>query len=136
MVLVDDGTIALDDHIDRWLPELASPGVLRRPDAPLDDVVPSERPITVEDVLTFRAGRGLPADFSFPIVSTIVSELMKDGLQAQLMPAPDDWLAGLARIPLQHQPGEAWLCNTCSDIQGVLSTDAVRLMLTDHLTPA
>ena len=29
-------------------------------------------------------------------------------------------MAALARIPLLHQPGEAWLYNTCSDIQGVL----------------
>jgi CubicO group peptidase (beta-lactamase class C family) len=29
-------------------------------------------------------------------------------------------MAALARIPLLHQPGEAWLYNTCSDILGVL----------------
>lgn len=29
-------------------------------------------------------------------------------------------MAALSRIPLLHQPGEAWLYNTCSDIQGVL----------------
>jgi len=34
--------------------------------------------------------------------------------------SPDEWLAALSRIPLLHQPGEAWLSNTCSDIQGVL----------------
>ena len=29
-------------------------------------------------------------------------------------------MAPLSRIPLLHQPGEAWLYNTCSDILGVL----------------
>ena len=29
-------------------------------------------------------------------------------------------MAALARIPLLHQPREAWLYNTCSDILGVL----------------
>jgi CubicO group peptidase (beta-lactamase class C family) len=33
---------------------------------------------------------------------------------------PDEWLATLAQVPLLHQPGEAWLYNTCSDVQGVL----------------
>jgi len=29
-------------------------------------------------------------------------------------------MAALSRIPLLHQPGQAWLYNTCSDILGVL----------------
>src|SRR5919197_384434 len=33
---------------------------------------------------------------------------------------PDEWLATLADVPMLRQPGEAWLYNTCSDIQGVL----------------
>src|SRR5262245_33178368 len=47
MLLVDDALLALDDRIDRWLPELASPKVVRTPESPLDDVVPAARPITV-----------------------------------------------------------------------------------------
>ncbi|HEX3258636.1 MAG TPA: serine hydrolase domain-containing protein, partial [Pseudonocardia sp.] len=35
-------------------------------------------------------------------------------------PAPDEWLADLARIRLLYQPGEAWLYDTCSDLQGIL----------------
>lgn len=34
--LVQDGVLALDDPISRWLPEMASPRVLVAPDAPLD----------------------------------------------------------------------------------------------------
>ena len=37
-----------------------------------------------------------------------------------LVPAPAEWLARLAQIPMLHQPGEAWLYNTCADILGVL----------------
>jgi CubicO group peptidase (beta-lactamase class C family) len=33
---------------------------------------------------------------------------------------PDEWLVTLAGVPMLRQPGEAWLYNTCSDIQGVL----------------
>src|SRR5215204_6207588 len=51
LLLLDEGYIALDDSIARWLPELASPRVVRTPESPVDDVVPAERPITVEDVL-------------------------------------------------------------------------------------
>jgi CubicO group peptidase (beta-lactamase class C family) len=120
MMLVDDGRIALEDPIGRWLPELASPAVVRTPAGPVDDVVPAVRPITVDDLLTFRAGYGFPSDFSLPAVGLLFSELKQGPPQPQLVPAPDEWMAALARIPLLYQPGQAWLYETCSDIQGVL----------------
>lgn len=56
---VDDGLLKLDEPVDRWLPELAGRKVLRRPDGPLDDTVPAQRPITVGDLLTFTWGFGM-----------------------------------------------------------------------------
>ncbi|MFI9106174.1 serine hydrolase domain-containing protein [Streptomyces fildesensis] len=120
MMLVDDGRIALDDPVGQWLPELASPTVVRTPAGPVDDVVPAARAITVTDLLTFRAGYGFPSDFSLPAVGLLFSELKQGPPQPQLTAAPDAWMATLAGIPLLHQPGEAWLYNTCSDILGVL----------------
>jgi CubicO group peptidase (beta-lactamase class C family) len=120
MLLAEDGAIALDDPVGRWLPELAAPSVVRTPASPADDVVPAVRPITVADLLTFRAGYGFPADFSLPVVGLLFSELKQGPPQPQLVAAPDEWMAALSRIPLLYQPGEAWLYNTCSDILGVL----------------
>ena len=120
MMLVEDGRIALQDPVREWLPELASPAVVRTPASPVDDVVPAVRPITVADLLTFRAGYGFPSDFSLPAVGLLFSELKQGPPQPQLVAAPDEWMAALSRIPLLHQPGEAWLYNTCSDIAGVL----------------
>jgi CubicO group peptidase (beta-lactamase class C family) len=120
MMLVEDGRIALEDPVRQWLPELASPAVVRTPASPVDDVVPAVRPISVADLLTFRAGYGFPSDFSLPAVGLLFSELKQGPPQPQLVAAPDEWMAALSRIPLLHQPGEAWLYNTCSDIAGVL----------------
>src|SRR6201996_8285305 len=58
MLLVQDGALALDDPVERWLPELAGRRVLRAYDAELSDTVPAARPVTVEDVLSFRLGFG------------------------------------------------------------------------------
>jgi CubicO group peptidase (beta-lactamase class C family) len=120
MMLVEEARIALDDPVGQWLPELASPAVVRTPASPVDDVVPAVRPITVADLLTFRAGYGFPSDFSLPAVGPLFSELKQGPPQPQLVAEPDEWMAALSRIPLLHQPGDAWLYNTCSDIQGVL----------------
>lgn len=116
MLLVDGGRIALGDPIARWLPELASPRVVRTPSSPIDDVVPAARRINVEDLLSFRAGWGYPSDFSLPALVELFQRLPVFGPRE----TPDEWLAALAEIPMLHQPGEAWLYNTCSDIQGVL----------------
>src|SRR5437763_3715206 len=129
MVLVDEGRIALEDPIARWLPELESPQVVRTPASALDDVVPASRPITVEDLLTFRAGWGYPSDFSLPAVVELFQRLPVFGPRA----TPDEWLATLAGVPMLHQPGEAWLYNTCSDIQGVLIARASGRSLPDFL---
>jgi CubicO group peptidase (beta-lactamase class C family) len=120
LMLAQDGLLALDDPVARWLPELAQPVVVRTPASPVDDVVPAVRPITVADLLTFRAGYGFPADFSLPAVALLFSELMQGPPQPQAIASPDEWMARLARIPLLYQPGEAWLYNTPSDIAGVL----------------
>lgn len=120
MMLVEDGLLALDVPVARWLPELAAPTVVRTPSAPLDDVVPADRPITVADLLTFRAGYGFPADFSLPAVAPLFGGLKQGPPRPQEVAEPDVWTAALGRIPLLHQPGEAWLYNTCSDILGVL----------------
>jgi CubicO group peptidase (beta-lactamase class C family) len=137
MMLVDEGRIALQDSVEHWLPELASPTVVRTPASAVDDVVPAARPITVFDLLTFRAGYGFPSDFSLPAIGALFSELKQGPPQPQLVAPPDEWMATLSRIPLLHQPGEAWLYNTCSDILGVLvarvSGRPFAEFLTEHL---
>jgi CubicO group peptidase (beta-lactamase class C family) len=134
MMLVEDSRIALDDPVGHWLPELATPTVVRTPAGPVDDVVPAARPITVVDLLTFRAGYGFPSDFSLPAIELLFNEVQKYGRDPQLAAAPDDWMAALSRVPLLHQPGEVWLYNTCSDILGVLIARVSGRQLQDFLT--
>ncbi|MET9021416.1 serine hydrolase domain-containing protein [Actinopolymorpha sp. NPDC004070] len=119
MLLLEDGRIGLDDPIAKWLPELAEPKAVRTPGSPVDDVVPVARPITVEHVLSSRAGWGFPSDFTLPAIG-LIFDVQKSGLDPQHVAAPDAWLAALSGVPLLYQPGEAWLYNTCSDLQGVL----------------
>ena len=116
MLLVDEGLASLDDPIARWLPELASPRVVRTPQSAIDDLVLADRLITVEHLLTFRAGWGFPSDFSLPAVVELFEKLPVFGPRE----TPDEWLGTLAQVPMLFHPGEAWLYNTCSDIQGVL----------------
>ncbi len=134
MILVDEGRVALDDPIAKWLPELAAPSVVRTPTGPVEDVVPANRPITVFDLLTFRAGHGFPDDFTIPAATKLFAEVHHpDPRDSSRYPAPDTWLANLARVPMIAQPGETWLYNTASDIQGVLVTRVTGQSFADFL---
>ncbi|MFF1410467.1 serine hydrolase domain-containing protein [Streptomyces sp. NPDC058289] len=120
MMLVEDGRFALTDAVMPWLPEIAAPLVVRTPGSPVDEVVPAKRPVTVADLMTFRAGWGFPSDFSLPAVAPLFGELRQGPPRPQEVAGPDEWMAALGRIPMLYQPGEAWLYNTCSDVLGVL----------------
>ena len=119
MILIEDGRISLHDPVDVWLPELAEPRVVRTPASPLDDLVPAIRPINVFDLLTSRAGYGFPSDFTLPAVQRLF-EVQKDGREPQNFLPQDAWMAALSEIPMLYQPGDAWLYDTCSVLQGVL----------------
>lgn len=124
MILVDDGVLELTDAVDEFLPELADRRVLRSLDGPLDDTVPANRAITVDDLLTFRMGFGsimAPPD-TYPI-QTAERELQLGTLGPPWPPpphTPDEWIRHFSTLPLMHQPGEKWMYNTGSTVLGIL----------------
>jgi CubicO group peptidase (beta-lactamase class C family) len=132
MILVEDGQLRLDGSVAPWLPELAQPKVVRTPASAVDDVVPATRPITVFDLLSSQAGYGFASDFSLPAIQQLFS-VQKDGRVPSSFPPPDVWLAELAQIPLLYQPGQAWLYDTCSTLQGVLVARVAGQSLPDFL---
>ncbi|HEX4725285.1 MAG TPA: serine hydrolase domain-containing protein [Pseudonocardiaceae bacterium] len=122
MILVEECVLRLDDPVDRWLPELADRQVLTSIAAPVTEMVPAQRPITVRDLLTFRMGFGLilAPPQTYPIQATI-AELHIGGAPApDELPEPDEWLRQLGTLPLLHQPGEKWLYGTGSNVLGAL----------------
>jgi CubicO group peptidase (beta-lactamase class C family) len=140
LALVEDGLLALDEPVDRLLPELAAPRVLRRMDGPLDDTVPAERPITVRDLLTFTFGFGMVMEMftspePWPVVAA-AADLHLTTLgppNPPEPPEPDTWIAGLGSLPLLAQPGERWFYNTGAQVLGVLAARAAGMPLADVL---
>jgi CubicO group peptidase (beta-lactamase class C family) len=125
--LVDAGVLALDDAVERWLPELADRQVLRHPGAALDDTVPAHRPITVRDLLTFTWGFGMQgAMFTAPEPWPVFTAAGERELHTfgephpAATPDPDTWMAALGELPLLLQPGEKWLYQSGSQVLGVL----------------
>ncbi|HEX2303626.1 MAG TPA: serine hydrolase domain-containing protein [Gaiella sp.] len=127
--LVEDGVLALDDPIARWLPEAASPRVLESPDAPLDRTTRAERPVTVRHLLTMTSGWGSVLE------ETALQEAM---MERGVYPGPltpqmsgDEFVARVADLPLAFQPGDGWLYDTGIDLLGVLLARATGKPLSD-----
>lgn len=52
---------------------------------------PAERPITVEDLLSSRAGWGFPSDFTLPAVTPLITELYQGLPHPDMVLTPDEW---------------------------------------------
>src|SRR5262249_30827236 len=138
LMLVEEGRIALADPVDRWLPELANPRVLRRVDGPLDDTVPANRSITLDDLLTLRMGSGFLSEPTinppFPIITAAPDlELALDEPDPRTPFAADEWMKRFGSLPLMYQPGERWLYNVGSLVLGVLAARVAGQPLADLL---
>ncbi|HEX4204535.1 MAG TPA: serine hydrolase domain-containing protein [Ktedonobacteraceae bacterium] len=140
MILVEACKLRLDEPVDALLPELAERKVLKRLGGPLDDTVPANRSITVRDLLTFRMGFGqimAPPD-AYPILLAANEQQIGMGPPSpSQMPAPDEWMRRLGRLPLMYQPGERWMYNTASDVLSVLiaraSGQPLEAFLREHI---
>lgn len=117
LMLIEQGKMALEDPISRWVPELADPRVLRDPAGPLDDTVPARRAITVEDLLTHRSGIAYAFFSEGPLKTAYESTL---GDPAMNRSTPDEWLAALGTLPLAYQPGDRFHYGHSTDVLGFL----------------
>ncbi|MFL6241762.1 MAG: serine hydrolase domain-containing protein [Acidimicrobiia bacterium] len=123
--LVEEGALRLDQPVDHLLPELAQRRVLRAIDAELDDTVAAVRPITLEDLLSYRLGFGtvVAPPGAYPI-QRAEAELGLQSIGGPPWPPvaydADGWMAALGSLPLMYQPGERWLYNTSGEVLGVL----------------
>jgi CubicO group peptidase (beta-lactamase class C family) len=124
LLLVEEFRLRFDEPVDDLLPELADRRVLLDPLGPIDgDTEPARRPITLDDVLTFRLGLGM--DFAAPFPQPLIEAMDALGIgtappMPQVTPEPDEWMAKLSTLPLLHQPGERWLYHVGADVLGVL----------------
>ncbi|MCW6007497.1 beta-lactamase family protein [Micromonospora sp. CPCC 205371] len=139
MLLVEEGKLALDEPVDRLLPELAGRRVLRRIDGPLDDTVPAARPITVEDLLTFRMGYGIIFEPTFEPENYPIIKAANDLQLVMSVPypptphKPDEWIRRFGTLPLMRQPGEQWQYNAGARVLSVLLARASGQSLPDFM---
>jgi CubicO group peptidase (beta-lactamase class C family) len=117
LMLLEEGGFGLDEPITRWAPEFAQMRVLRSPDGLLDETDPAGRPITFDDLLTHRSGLTYGGVHSGPLDGAYRAAL---GGDIDSVVEPDDWIAGLAALPLIDQPGADFHYGHSTDLLGLL----------------
>jgi CubicO group peptidase (beta-lactamase class C family) len=116
LMLIEEDRLALDTPISLWLPELATPSVLRDPIGPLDETDPIRAPLTVLDLLTHRAGYAYHFTATGPLAEAYAAAF--NGFDAH--GDTGAWLKRIAGLPLMFQPGSRWHYGIATDILGVL----------------
>jgi len=117
MMLMEEGKLRLEDPVTKWLPELSNMRVLKDAQGPLSDTYPAPRDITVEDLLTHRAGLA----YGFTSIGPI-GQAHEDALGSPLVNrlTPDEWLKALGTLPLSYPPGERFHYSHATEVLGFL----------------
>jgi CubicO group peptidase (beta-lactamase class C family) len=117
LMLLEEGKLALEDPIVKWLPEFANPRVLKDPAGPVDETYPAPRDITVEDLMTHRSGLAYAFTSTGPIAHAYEAAL---GPPLGGVMTPDEWLKRLGALPLSYPPGERFHYSHATEILGYL----------------
>lgn len=117
LMLLEEGRLKLDDPITRWAPEFADMQVLKAADGPLDQTVPAERDITIEDLMTHRAGLAYGFTSMGPIAQAH-EKALGPALGTPL--TPDEWMKRLGELPLSYQPGARFHYSHATDVLGFI----------------
>ena len=118
MILVEEGRLRLMDPVGVYLPELAKLEVAvpstEASGEPTYTLVAAERPVTVYDLLRHTSGM-VYAGFTR---TAYVKELYTKANVGWAGVTPAEQIAGLAKVPLAHQPGTMWEYGLSTDVLG------------------
>lgn len=127
LILMEEGKFELTDPVDKFLPELANPKMLRSPTDAMDTAIASPRSITILDLLTHRSGIVTPDT----VAGTLVDALKNADAAHDV--GPDEWIKRVGALPLAYEPGTRFNYGNSFDVLGVLVARAAGMALPEFL---
>jgi CubicO group peptidase (beta-lactamase class C family) len=118
MMLVEEGRVALDEPVHKYIPEWAGLGVFQAGVTTPFLTKPPSRPMQIIDLLRHTSGltygfqQRTNVDAAYRALK--IGEVEKSGTLAV------DDCADLAKIPLEFSPGDAWNYSVSTDVVGYL----------------
>tara|TARA_A100001037_G_scaffold222864_1_gene200702 strand:- start:8 stop:688 length:681 start_codon:yes stop_codon:yes gene_type:complete len=128
MMLVEEGKVAPNDPLSKFVPEFASVEVLN--DA--GERVPSDGPTTIQHLLTHTSG----LTYGF-FGNTPVDQLYREAGTFANATSLEQFASEIAALPLLAHPGEVWNYSVSTDILGrmvkVASEQSFDAFLREHI---
>jgi CubicO group peptidase (beta-lactamase class C family) len=117
MMLVEEGRVAIDEPVHKYIPEWKDVGVFQAGTMPAFLTKPPMRPMLIVDLLRHTSG----LTYGFQQRSNVdaayrelkIGEVEKAGTLQSM-------IDHLAKIPLEFSPGEAWNYSVATDVLGYL----------------
>jgi CubicO group peptidase (beta-lactamase class C family) len=117
MMLVEEGRVALDEPVHKYIPEWKNLGVFQAGTAPAFLARPLARPMLIVDLMRHTSG----LTYGFQQRSNVDAAYREKQIGAvEKAGTLDTMIADLAKIPLEFSPGEAWNYSVSTDVIGYL----------------
>jgi len=117
MMLVEEGRVALDEPVHKYIPEWKNLGVFQAGTYPAFLTRPPSRPMLIVDLLRHTSGLTYGfqqrSNVDAAYRETKIGEVIKAGTLQSM-------IEDLAKIPLEFSPGEAWNYSVATDVLGYL----------------
>lgn len=117
MMLVEEGKVALDDPVHRFIPAWRDIGVFVSGTPGAFQTRPADAPMRMIDLLRHTAG----LTYGFQMRSNVDAAYRKGRIEPfEQADGLDGFVDALARIPLEFSPGAAWNYSVATDVLGYL----------------
>jgi CubicO group peptidase (beta-lactamase class C family) len=117
MMLVEEGRVALDEPVHKYIPEWRDLGVFVGGTAPAFRTRPPSRPMLIVDLLRHTSG----LTYGFQQRSNVDAAYREAKIGAvENVGTLTSMIEALAKIPLEFSPGEAWNYSVSTDVIGYL----------------
>ena len=130
MMLVEEGLVALDDPVHRFIPAWRELGVYVAGLPGACQTKPTESPMRMVDLLRHTAG----LTYGFQLRTTVDAAYRKARLEPfEQARGLQGFVDDLARVPLEFSPGTAWNYSVATDVLGYLVEKISGLPFADFL---
>jgi CubicO group peptidase (beta-lactamase class C family) len=117
MMLVEEGRVALDEPVHKYIPEWKNLGVFVAGTAPSFLARPPTRPMLIVDLLRHTSG----LTYGFQQRSNVDAAYREKKIgEVEKVGTLQSMIEDLAKIPLEFSPGEAWNYSVATDVVGYL----------------
>src|SRR6201996_7831172 len=117
MMLVEEGRVALDEPVHKYIPEWKDLGVFVAGTAPNFMTKPPARPMQIVDLLRHTSGLTYGLQQRSNVDAAYREEKIADMVPGKAL---DDMINDLSNLPLEFSPGEAWNYSVSIDVLGYL----------------